>query len=251
MTLGAVGMVLLGGILGLAWRSWRHRPGCQPVARIGRVRAALVAAGLVVIAVGAVWRLTVAIQSVPACSPPGGVQTVTRSGPLDVSLLAQKAATWPETGIGLIYAQASGAHVCWSRSADYYVAVHADNIAGARAMTVGDIVLTPGFKITREQLTTLAGHEARHRPQWAVATVIGGPLAFPVAYAIDDFFFPGSRNHFERQAGLESGGYRHSGTGPVLGPAQLATLGVLAAIVVVALLGARHRRALTRPRGRR
>jgi hypothetical protein len=249
MTLGALSMVLLGGILGLAWWSWRHRPGCRPVARFRRVRAGLVAAGLIVIAVGAVWRLTVAIQSVPACSPPGGTQAVTRSGPLSVSLLAQKAATWPETGIGLLYARASGAHVCWSRSADYYVAVHADNIAGARAMTVGDIVLTPGFNIPREQLTTLAGHEARHRPQWAVMTVIGGPLALPVAYAIDDFFFPGSRNHFERQAGLESGGYGHSGAGPVLGPAQLATLGALAAIIAVALLSAWRRRASTRSRG--
>jgi hypothetical protein len=137
-----------------------------------------------------------------------------------------------------------------SRSANYYVAVNADNIAGARAMNMGDIVLTPGFNISREQLRTLAGHEVRHRPQWAVMTIIGGPFAFPVAYAIDDFFFPGSRNHFERQAGLESGGYRHSGTGPVLGPAQLAALGALAAIVAVALLAVWHRRASTRSRGR-
>jgi hypothetical protein len=79
-------------------------------------------------------------------------------------------------------------------------------------------------------------------------TVIGGPFAFPVAYAIDDFFFPGSRNHFERQAGLESGRYRHTGTGPVVGPAQLAVLGVLAVIIVVPLLDARHRRASTRSR---
>jgi hypothetical protein len=77
----------------------------------------------------------------------------------------------------------------------------------------------------------------------AIGTVIGGPLAFPIAYAIDDFFFPGSRNHFERLAGLESGGYSHSGTGPVLGPAQIATLGAFAAIVVVALLRALNRRA--------
>ena len=81
-------------------------------------------------------------------------------------------------------------------------------------------------------------------------TVIGGPLAFPIAYSIDDFFFPGSRNHFERWAGLESGGYSHEGTGPVLGPAQLAVLGVVAAIIVVALLAAWHRRASMRSRSR-
>jgi hypothetical protein len=249
MALSALGMVLFFGLLGLAWWWWRHRPGQQPVARYRRVRAALVAAGLVVLAVGAIGRLAIAIEPVPGCSPPGGTQAA-RNGPIGVSLLAQKAVTWPETGIGLLYSRAGDAHVCLSRSADYYVAVHTDNIAGARAMSLGDIVLTPGFDLSRERLREVAGHEARHRVQWAVGTVIGGPLAFPVAYAIDDFFFPGSRNHFERQAGLEAGGYDRAGTGPVLGPAQFAALGVLAAIIPVALLRARHRRASARSRGR-
>jgi hypothetical protein len=73
-------------------------------------------------------------------------------------------------------------------------------------------------------------------------------LAFPVAYGIDDFFFPGPRNHFERLAGLKEGGYAHVGTGPALGPAQLAALGALAAIIVVALLSAWYRRATARSR---
>ena len=116
-------------------------------------------------------------------------------------------------------------------------------------MTLGDIVLTPGFNASRKRLSELVGHEARHRAQWAILTVIAGPLAFPVAYGIDDFFFPGSRNHFERLAGLEAGGYAHVGTGPVLGPAQLAALGVLAAIIVAAAVWAWRRHALRRPRG--
>jgi hypothetical protein len=245
MTLGAFGMALLFGLLGLAWWWWRHRLGYQPAERFRRVRTALVAAGLLVIAVGAIWRFSVAIQPVPGCTPPGGASP--RSDPIGVSLLAQQAATWPETGLGLLYSRAKDARVCMSRSSDYYVAVHANNPAGAKAMTVGDIVLSPGFNMSRKELRTLAGHEARHRAQWAVATVIGGPLAFPVAYAVDNFFFPGPRNHFERLAGLETGGYdRHAGTGPVLGPAQLAVLGVLAAIIVVALFGAWHRRASAR-----
>jgi hypothetical protein len=245
--LSALGMVLLFGLLGLAWWWRRHRPGCQPTTRLRRVRAALVVAGLVILAAGSVGRLVTGFQPPPACSPPGGAPTA-RSGRFDASLLAQETATWPETGIGLLYARARDSHVCLSPSAYYYVAPHADNIAGTRAMTLGDIVLTPGFNISREQLQTLIGHEARHRAQWAVGTLIGGPFAFPVAYGIDDFFFPGSRNHFERQAGLKSGGYRHVGTGPVLGPAQIATLGILAAITVVALLGAGHRRATARSR---
>lgn len=246
MTLGTLTMVLLGGILGLAWWAWRHRPGREPVARFRRTRAVLVAVGLVIIAVGAVWRLTIAIKPVAACSPPGGPQTSTRSGGFGASLVAQKVATWPETGIGLLYSRVSDARVCWSGAADYYVAVHEEHIAGARALNLGDITLTPGFNISKEELRTLNSHEAGHRTQWAILTAIGGPLAFPAAYGIDDFFFPGSRNHFERWAGLGSGGYNHQGTGPVLGPAQLAVLGVVAAIIVAALLAARHRRASMR-----
>lgn len=132
LVLGAGSAVLLGGILGAAWWSWRHRPGFVPVARFRRVRAALVAAGLVVVAAGAVWRLTAAVQPAPSCAPPGGALAATRSGLPSVPLLAEKTATWPETGIGLLYARASGARVCLSSSADYYVAVHTANIAGAR-----------------------------------------------------------------------------------------------------------------------
>ena len=247
--LGGLGMVLLFGILGLTWWWWRHRPGCQPATRFRRVRAALVVAGLVILAAGSVARLVTGFQATPTCSPPGGAQAA-RSGHFDGSLLAQEVGTWPETGIGLLYSRARDSRVCLSESAYYYVAPHADNIAGTRAMTLGDIVLTPGFSISSEQLQTLIGHEARHRAQWAVGTLIGGPFAFPVAYAVEDFFFPGSRNVFERQAGLRSGGYRHVGIGPVLGPAQLAALAILAAIIVVALLGARHRRSAARSRSR-
>jgi hypothetical protein len=251
MTLGALTATLLGGLLGLGWWTWRHRPGHPPAARFRLVPVALAAAGLLLIAVGSAWRLGAAIESVPACSPPSGPETPSGRGSLDAALVSEQAATWPETGIGLMYAQATDAHICWSRSQDYYVAVNEHHIAGSRAMNMGDIVLSPGFHISREQLSTLVGHEARHRTQWAVLTVIGGPFAFPVAYAVDDFFFPGSRNHFERLAGLESGGYRHSGSGPVLGPAQLATLCALAAIIVVAVLVARHRRSSARSRSRR
>jgi hypothetical protein len=210
MTLGVVCAMLLGGMLGLSWWWWHHRAGFQPSARVQRVRAALVVAGLVTIAVGAVWRLTIAIHPLPACSPPQGTLTVTRRGSVGVSVLIEIAATWPETGIGLLYSEADGARVCSSSLTDFYVGVPAA-VMGTRATNLGDIVLSPGYN-NQEERAAIASHEARHRPQWAIGTALGSPLAFPVAYAIDDFFFPGSRNHFERLAGLESGGYGRTAT---------------------------------------
>jgi hypothetical protein len=113
--------------------------------RFRRFRTALFAAGLVILAAGSAGRLDAVFQPTPACTPPGGTQVATRSARFDMSLVAQEATTWPETGVWLLYSRASNARVCLSRSADYYVALHADNIAGTRAMTLGDIVLTPGF----------------------------------------------------------------------------------------------------------
>lgn len=250
-TLGACSAVLLAGILGLMWWLRRHRQGREPpVARLRRTRAVLVAVGLLVIALGATWRLVIAVKPAPECSPPGGPLPATS---LTAWVVAQKAATWAETGAGILYSQATGAQVCFSRAQNYYVAVNANHIAGARAMTMGDVVLKPGldFFYPRENLKALVEHEARHREQWAVGTVVGGPLAFPIAYGIAYFFFPGARNPFERMAGLESGGYTPAGIGPVLGPAQLAVLSVLGVIIVVAPLVMRYRRVAARSRAQR
>jgi hypothetical protein len=236
MALGACSAVLLAGILGLAWWWWRHRRGREPrVARLRRTRAALVALGLVVIAVGASWRLFIAIKPLPA-------------SPLTAQVVAEKVATWAETGIGILYSQVDGAHVCFSRMANYYVALNAYHFPGPRSMTMGDVVLKPDFAMSRESLKALVQHEAAHRTQWAVGTVIGGPAAFPIAYGVTYFFFPGARNPFERLAGLESGGYTPSGTGPVLGPAQLAVLSALGAVIVSAPFVVLRRRAAARSR---
>lgn len=246
MVLGAGSAVLLTGILGLAWWLWRHRPGHKPVIRWRRTRDTLVALGLLVIAVGTVWRLVIAIKPVPECSPPGGPLP---ASPVTAWVVVQKVATWPETGIGLLYSQVTGAKVCFSRAQNYYVAVNANHIAGYSAVAVGDVVLKPGLSMPRQDLKALVEHEARHREQWAVGTASGGPFAFPIVYGITDFFFPAERNPFERMAGLESGGYTPSGTGPVLGPAQFAVLGALGAGVIAAPFVVRYQRAAARSRG--
>lgn len=65
----------------------------------------------------------------------------------------------------------------------------------------------PNMSATRDEEIELSRHESRHIDQWAVATILGGPLAFPAAYVTDNAFFPLNRNHFERAAGLDDGGY--------------------------------------------
>lgn len=73
----------------------------------------------------------------------------------------------------------------------------------------------PNISQRRVSEAELGLHESRHVDQWAVGTILAGPLAFPAAYAIDGTIFPGSRNHFERDADLQRGGYPASdGTGP-------------------------------------
>ncbi|PSL08115.1 hypothetical protein CLV30_10182 [Haloactinopolyspora alba] len=65
----------------------------------------------------------------------------------------------------------------------------------------------PNISEDRVNEAELGFHESRHVDQWAVGTLVAGPFAFPPAYFIDGTFFPGSRNHFERHAGLLRGGY--------------------------------------------
>ena len=251
VALGGVSALLLGGVIGVAWWGWRCRTGHPrpghprpghgaPAARLRRVRAALVALGLLLVATGTAWRLVVAAWPVPECVSPGPLP----ASPLSARLVAEKLATWPETGLGILYSQATGARVCLSRVANYYVAVNEHHIVGARAMTIGDVVLKPDINLPPASMRKLVAHEAGHRTQWAVATAAGGPLAFPVAYGVAEFFFPGERNPFERMAGLENGGYTSSGAAPVLGPAQLAALGAagaLAALIAAAALARRRR----------
>ncbi|OMH36956.1 hypothetical protein [Tersicoccus sp. Bi-70] len=72
-----------------------------------------------------------------------------------------------------------------------------------------DVYLRFGPNIARDraELEALAGHESMHVSQAAVLTSLGGPALMPILYTVDDAFFPLGRNHFERAAGLDAGGY--------------------------------------------
>lgn len=230
--------VLLGGLIGLVW--WWRRRDRRPW-RMRRLRIGLVFFGLAVLVLGTAWRTRVAIEAIHACRIPPAASAITSARHLDVALAAEKAATWPVSGVLMFYAREVNARTCLYAPADYYVAVHAAHIHGPRVMNVGDVVLSPPASVSPEMVTAVAGHEARHRTQWAVVSVIGGPFLFPVVYALDDLFFPGARNHFERLAGLEAGEYTRTGTGPVFGPLQIfvvVAVGVLVALAVYL----RHRR---------
>jgi hypothetical protein len=231
LSLAGGGAVLLGGLIGLVWWLRRLRRGRLGGPRPGlRVEITVAAVVLALVGVGIVTRSKVAFDTVASCRPPIGARP---SRPAGAALMTEKVITWPETGIGLLWGDAIGASRCWYAPTDYYVDLHSGRYGGARIMNVGDIVLAPPSELSKHNVQALAQHESRHRSQWAVLTVIGGPLAFPIAYGVDDFFFPGSRNHFERLAGLEAGGYERAGTAPVIGWPQLVVLIVVVALLVV------------------
>lgn len=201
---------------------------------------------LVIVGVGIGWRSKVAFSTVATCRAASGALTTTEHRPINPLIAAEKIITWPETGIGILYGDIAGASLCWYQPSDYYVDFHSGTFAGARIMNIGDVTLAPPFDTSVQSGKAVADHEARHRSQWALVTALGGPLAFPILYGLDDFFFPGSRNHFERLAGLESGGYAHAGIAPVIGWPQLTAL-LAAAALITATIWHRQRRRRTYP----
>lgn len=234
-SLAGGGAVLVGGLVGLIWwlRGRRRGPLRRPRPQVRRIQMAAVVVILLLVGVGIVWRSKVAFDTVATCRAPSGEETISPHRQTNGVIVAEKVVTWPETGIGLLYGNAAHASLCWYQPADYYVDFHSGRFAGARIMNVGDVTLAPPFNTAVHSGDAVADHEARHRSQWAVVTALGGPLAFPVLYGVDDFFFPGPRNHFERLAGLESGGYTHAGIAPVIGWPQVVVLVAIAALIAV------------------
>lgn len=145
-------------------------------------------------------------------------------------------ATTPVTGVAYGYAKARGMGVCGVGPITVAFLPHSAKTSGT---TVGDVFLTqvqPG--LTEHRAQQLARHESRHVTQWTVLTLAGGPLALPVLYSVDEIFFPGPRNHFERDAGLGHGGYRHP---PGFGPQPLWAASTVLGFVLLALAWPRLR----------
>ena len=238
---------VLGGLLGLAWISWRRRRRRGRSGRgsaLGLASAALFAG---ILTFGALYRAAVAIASVPPCSIDESPTTYD-PGP-DLLVNMEKAVTWPVTGLGMAYAQLQHGHRCLVADEGLYFDTHHDSYVGGRSFTVGDVFLS---RQRREETVAtrlaLIYHERHHRRQWALATIIAGPLAFPVAYTVDDFFFPRNRNHFEREAGLESGLYDPATqTGPKLWVQDLALLAAAAAVELVQFARRRRRQPAAEP----
>jgi hypothetical protein len=133
--------------------------------------------------------------------------------------------TAPITGMAHQYADTRGGGLC---AAGSMTVAFLPSAASDSGLTVGDMFLTG---LTSDVAHTIAVHESRHVTQWAALTLLGGPLAMPVLYGVDEAFFPSARNHFERAAGLEDGGYRE----PSDFAPQLAwrKVGVIALVVVI------------------
>lgn len=143
----------------------------------------------------------------------------------------------PVSGAALLYGRGQGGEVYQCDNGTTAVVMD-DGVVRAGTM-FGTVFLTDQRMETETPRThRLVEHEARHADQWAGFSLTAGPAAFPALYALDEAFFPGAFNHFERQAGLEEGGYEIPSDCPsIAGQLALASLGLLAGAVLIV----RHR----------
>lgn len=230
------------GIAGFIWslpRFHTHRlrraATCSKCASHRKVRGVAVYVVAVLLLAGAGARGLEALSPQLVCN-----SEITRSGeiraeqPLHIAPppawdAARHMLVAPISGIGVIAGRAMGMESCarqpllvmfrpppdtssgGSMLGDVFVTWMRDNESAVQAYGIGNEGayqrFGPNISRTETDARQLGLHESRHVNQWAAANVAGGPFAFPAAYAIDEALFPGSRNHFERAAGLEVGGY--------------------------------------------
>ncbi|GGR41444.1 hypothetical protein GCM10010251_67640 [Streptomyces aurantiogriseus] len=207
-----------------------------------------------VVAVGAAAQLagagSFAVVGAVADFRPCAVRTVQPPGDAYGTAAVSGGGLWEATRT-VVAAPVSGAALLYGvgKGGELY---RCDN--GTTAMVLDDGVVRAGtmfgtvfltdqrMEADTPRMRSLAEHEARHTDQWAAFSLAAGPAAFPALYALDEALFPGAFNHFERQAGLEAGGYDPPSDCPsIAGRLTLLSLGLLAGSVLVV----RHR--LRRP----
>jgi len=124
-----------------------------------------------------------------------------------VWLQTRQVLTAPVSGLARHYLNDRGGGLCEAGS---LTLAFLPSAASDSPFAVGSIVVTGDQAEMREgKRKALASHESRHVSQWATLTLLGGPSAMPLLYAADDAFYPHARNHFERAADLDDGGYSH------------------------------------------
>ncbi|MER6426000.1 hypothetical protein [Streptomyces sp. NPDC001137] len=226
-----IACLICGGLVGLVLAAVGTLRGRVP----SRWRVAVVVAGTVV-------QLVCALSFAAA-----GSAGEFRTGPAPSSQAAGGTGLWeaartvvnaPVSGAALLYGMSQGGEVYQGDNGTTAVVLD-DGVARAGTM-FGTVFLTDQRMESESPRThRLAEHEARHADQWAGFSLAAGPAAFPALYALDEAFFPGAFNHFERQAGLEDGGYDTPSDCPSLaGRLGLVSLGLLAGSALVV----RHRR---------
>lgn len=212
LSLGAVGLVL--SLPQVRERRAGRAQRCVQCRGHYAAQRRLLAVVAVVLVCGSALGINQALSPTPACGNDRFSPAVHESAhggetpgpePPIVWRVVREAATAPISGITHGVVKARGVDLCAVGDLTVGVLPAAGQAQGA---TVGDIFLRPlQGGVSPERAEALRWHESRHADQWAVLALAGGPLALPVLYGLDELFFPGPLNHFERLAGLAAGGY--------------------------------------------
>jgi hypothetical protein len=123
------------------------------------------------------------------------------------------------TGVGVLVALAGGARVRRGRGGLLIGEGYRRKVPAATCFTVGSVILTRRTAdwLLAEERAELFAHESRHAGQYAVL----GPLFWPAYWAACGYSYAltgsyGTRNPFERRAGLAAGGYAELPLRPLL-----------------------------------
>ena len=123
------------------------------------------------------------------------------------------------TGAGLLIAAVSGAKVRRGRNGVLIAEGYRRKIPPATCFTIGSVILTRNTAdwLLADDHADLLAHESRHAGQYALF----GPMFWPAYWLACGYSYVltgsyGSRNAFERDAGLASGGYDDRPLRPLL-----------------------------------